>query len=107
MQYFYGIRKLEDWGKKCMFLGYAQNHTGGNYHMLNICTKCILLSCGVIWLHKTYGESVWRKENIKSDSYILQNWKLFFYKYAHVKTDPVNNEVRTENIKTEESVNTK
>ena len=37
-----------------MFLGYAQNHIGGTYHMLNIRTKIIVLSCDVIWLNKTY-----------------------------------------------------
>ena len=28
--------KLEYRGKACMFLGYAQNHTGGTYRMLNL-----------------------------------------------------------------------
>ena len=36
--------KLEDLGKTCMFLGYAQNHTGGTYRMSNIRTKLIVLS---------------------------------------------------------------
>ena len=71
--------KLDDWGKTCMFLGYAQNHNGGTYCMLNIQTKRISLSSDVIWLNKTYIEYVSRKENTKADSYILQK-----------KTSPIN-----------------
>ena len=37
---------------------------------------------------------------------ILQN-EDGFYKWAYVKIDPVKNEVKTENVKTEENVNTK
>ena len=48
--------KLEDRGKTCMFLGYAQNHTGGTYRMLKLRTKIILLSHGVICLKKSYRE---------------------------------------------------
>ena len=33
-QYCYHKKTLEDQGKTCMLLGYAQNHTGGTYHML-------------------------------------------------------------------------
>ena len=46
--------KLEDRGKTCMFLGYAQNHTGGTYHMLNLRPKRIVLSRTMIWLNKSY-----------------------------------------------------
>ena len=56
-----------------MFLGYTQNHTGGTYRMLNLCTKHIVISHDVIWLKKTYGEYVPRKENTKADTYIIQN----------------------------------
>ena len=55
-----------------MFLGYAQNYTGGTYHMLNIRSKHIVLSRDVIWLNKNYGEYVSRKENTKTDSYEKQ-----------------------------------
>ena len=89
-----------------MFLGYAQNNTSGTYQMLNIRTKHIILSCEVMWLEETYGEYVSRKENTKADSNILQN-EYEFYKWAHVKIDPVKNEVNTENLKTEENVKTK
>ena len=41
-----------------MFLGYVKNHTGGTYRMSNLRTKCIVLSCDVIWIKKTYREYV-------------------------------------------------
>ena len=44
-----------------MLLGYAQKHTGVTNHMLNICTKCILLSRDIIRLNKTNGEYETRK----------------------------------------------
>ena len=47
--------------KTSVFLGYAQNHTGGTYRMLNICTKLIVLSSEVIWINKIYGQYVSRK----------------------------------------------
>ena len=89
-----------------MFLGYAQNHTDVTYHMLNLCTECILLSHNLIWFKKTYGECVSRRENNKADSYILKN-EGGYYKWSHVKNDPVNNEVKTKNVKTKENVGTK
>ena len=39
-----------------IFLGYAQNHTGGTYRKLNLRTKCTVLSRDVIWKNETYGE---------------------------------------------------
>ena len=82
--------KLEDLVNMCMFLGYAQYYTVGTSHMLNIRTKYIILSHDVIFSNKTYGEYVSRKENTKSDSYILKN-KYDYYKRDHIKIDPVNN----------------
>ena len=73
-----------------MFLSYAQNHTGGTYRMLNICSKRTVPSRDAIWINKTYGEYVSRKEKTRADSYVLQdedgsnNWD-------HVKIDPVKN----------------
>ena len=93
-------------GKTCMFLSYAQNHTGGTYHMLNLRTKRIVPSRDIIWLNKTYGDYISSKEKTKANYYILQN-EDEYYKWAHVKIDPVRNEVNTENVKTEEKVNTK
>ena len=56
-----------------MLLGYAKHDMGSTYHMLNICTKHIVISHDVIWLNKTYGEYVPRKENTKADTYIIQH----------------------------------
>ena len=50
--------RLEDLENMCMFLGYAQNLTGATYRMLNMRTKCIVLSHEVIYLNKTYREYV-------------------------------------------------
>ena len=47
--------KLEYQVKARVFLGYAQNHTGGTYRMLNVLSKRILLSRDSICLNKTYG----------------------------------------------------
>ena len=56
-----------------MFLGYAQNHTGGTYRILNLHKKLIVLSRDIIWLKKTQGEDISRKDNTKADTYILIN----------------------------------
>ena len=82
--------KLEYLGKTCMFLGYAQNHTGGTYRMLNLCSKRIVLSRAVIWINKTYGEYVSRKESTNVDSYVLQE-EDESNNYSRIKIDPVNN----------------
>ena len=47
---------LEYQGMTCMLLGYAQNYTGGTYHMLNLRTKLIVLRCDIIWLNKTHSD---------------------------------------------------
>ena len=39
---------LEGLGMLFIFLGYAQNHTGGAFHMLDLLIKIIILSRGVI-----------------------------------------------------------
>ena len=83
-----------------MFLGYAQNHTGNTYRMLNLCTKIIVLSRDVIWLNKTYGKYISRKQNTKSDTYILQDEDKS-YDWDHGKIDPVKKTVKTDNVKTE------
>ena len=78
-----------------MLLVYAQNHADGTYCKLNICTKCIVLSPDVIWLNKTYGEYVSRKENTKVDTYILKD-EYESYNWYHILIDPLKNEVKTE-----------
>ncbi len=42
--------KLEDGGIKAMFLGYAANHAGNVYHMLNLKTDQVMLTRDVMWL---------------------------------------------------------
>ena len=87
-----------------MFLDYAKNHAGGKYRMLNLRGKRILLSCDVTWIKKTYGEQISRKKT-QADTFIQLD-EDESYNWAHVKIDPVKNEVRTKNIKTEENVDT-
>ena len=84
----------------------CKNNTGGTYRMLNLCTKCIVISCDVIWRNKTYGEYVPRKENTKVTIYIIQD-KDKYYNWIFVKIYPVKTEVSTENVKTKQNVNTK
>jgi len=43
--------KLQDRGIKCMFVGYASNHAGNVYRMLNLKTKRVILSRDVRWLN--------------------------------------------------------
>ena len=50
--------KLDDQIIIFFFLGYAQNHMGGTYHMLNLRTKRIVLSRDIIWLNKTHGKYI-------------------------------------------------
>ena len=52
---------LEDQGNMYILLSYAQSHTVCTYHMLNLCTKNMVLSCAVIWLNKNCGEYISRK----------------------------------------------
>ena len=83
-----------------MLLGCVQNHNGDAYRMLNLSKKCILLSRDIIWINKTYGEYISRKENTKANIYILQD-EYKSYTWDHVKIDPFNNEVNNENVKNE------
>ena len=46
--------KLYYQGMMCMFLGYAKNHTGVTYRVLNIHMKNFVLSYDLIWPNKTY-----------------------------------------------------
>ena len=62
--------------------------------MLNLGSKYIVLRHDVIWLNKTYGECVQRKENTSADTYILQDEEKY-YNWDHIKVDPVKNEVNT------------
>ena len=51
----------EDHGIICTFLGYTKNHTDSTYHILDIITKCLVLSRSVIWTNKKYDEYIPRK----------------------------------------------
>ena len=68
-----------------------------------LCTKHVVLSRDVIWLNKTYGEYVSRKDHTKSDSFIIQD-EDDSDKCSYVKTNPVNTEVNTEDIKTRKTL---
>ena len=48
--------KLEDRGKACMFVGYAKNHTGNTYRMINLQTNKIWITRDVIWVHQNFGD---------------------------------------------------
>ena len=43
--------KLDNRGKTCMFVGYAEDHPGDVYRFLNIHTKRIIMSRDVRWLN--------------------------------------------------------
>ena len=45
------ISKLDNREKTCMFVGYAEDHTGDVYRFLNIHTKRIIMSRDVRWLN--------------------------------------------------------
>ena len=53
--------KLDDRGKTCMFVGYADDHTKDVYWFLNIHTKRIILSRDVRWLN-----TIWKQYKKKS-----------------------------------------
>ena len=43
-------------GIKCIFLGYAEGHSGDVYRFYNMRTGKMILSRDVIWVNKTYQE---------------------------------------------------
>lgn len=47
--------KLKDRGVLCMFLGYAKDHAGGVYRMLNLQTRKVWLTRDVYWTRKMYA----------------------------------------------------
>ena len=48
--------KLEDRGKTCVFVGYAENHAGDVYRMFNTKTRKVSMSRDITWLGKVYGD---------------------------------------------------
>ena len=55
--------KLENKGKHAMFVGYADNHAGDVFRMLNLSTNKIITTRDVIWIQKMYGEHVGLKRS--------------------------------------------
>ena len=58
--------KLDNRGKTCMFVGYADNHTKDVYRFLNIHTKRIILSRDVRWLNVMWKQ--YKKKSIYARS---------------------------------------
>ena len=50
--------KLRDRGKACMFVGYADNHSGETYRMYNLSTGLILTTRDIRWLDVIYADYV-------------------------------------------------
>ena len=65
--------KLDDRGKTCMFIGYADDHTKDVYRFLNIQTRRIILSRDVRWLN-----IIWKQYKKKS-LYARRQVELFLY----------------------------
>ena len=63
--------KLDNRGKTCMFVGYADDHTKDVYRFLNIHTKRIILSRDVRWLN-----IIWRRYK-KTSNYARSRVVLF------------------------------
>ena len=63
--------KVDDRGKTCMFVGYADDHTKDVYRFLNIHTKRIILSRDVRWLN-----IIWKQYKKKS-IYATRQLELF------------------------------
>ena len=58
--------KLDNRGKTCMFVGYAEHHAGDVYRPLNIHMKRIIMSRDVRWLNiiwKHYRRKAFMQEN--------------------------------------------
>ena len=55
--------KLENKGKYAMFLGYADNHAGDVYRMLNLSTNKVIQTRDVTWTQKMYGEHMGLKRS--------------------------------------------
>ena len=56
--------KFANKGRACMFVGYATNHAGDVYRMLDLNTKKITMSRDIKWLNKTYGE--WKDKKVET-----------------------------------------
>ena len=54
--------KLDDRGKTCMFVGYADDHSKEVYRFLNIHTRRIIISRDVRWLNNIWNQ--YKKKSI-------------------------------------------
>ena len=63
--------KLDDRGKTCMLVGYADDHSCDVYRFLNICTKRIIMSRDVRWVN-----IIWKQYKKKSN-YARRQVELF------------------------------
>ena len=73
--------KLDDRGKTCMFVGYADDHTKDVYRFLNIHTRRIILSRDVRWLN-----IIWKQYKKKSN-YARRQVELFLYEEERLLGD--------------------
>ena len=60
------MNKMQNQGKHCIWLGFADNHASKCYRLLNPETKRILISRDVTFLNKPYGD--W--ENVKDPAIV-------------------------------------
>jgi hypothetical protein len=56
--------KLDNKGRPCMLVNYAENHKSDVYRMWDLKTRRIVKSRDILWLNKTYGEYINRKNTI-------------------------------------------
>ncbi len=82
--------KLSDCGKQCLFFGYAENHAGGAYCLLNLKTNRVVLSRDVFFLKKSHGEWAqiknsaiinhgcerWRRQKLGAKCRSDERWKM-------------------------------
>ena len=47
---------MDDRGRACIFVGYAQKHAGNVYRMLNVKTNAVIVTRDVNWLNKMWYE---------------------------------------------------
>ena len=85
-------------GKTGIFVGYADDHAGNIYRLINIQTKKIILSRDIQWLNSFWKECKKRKVDSKS---------LIDAFYSHDEDDQTQEESETEEMKETETEETK
>ena len=63
--------KLDNRGKTCIFVGYADDHAGDVYRFLNVKTKRIIMSRDARWLNLMW------KQYIRKHNYARRQVELF------------------------------